>query len=285
LRRGGATFRRQLQEAKEQNEDDAEDNLEGSDAAPEAEDSVDEKDKDEDSLVPSNIPVESEEGVLCLKHALTNILLAYAVGNRSATTEQFEEAAAALKRKYRSVLNIAADQFGNRDGYEIDVPEEYLRLRLPCCHVHSVSGEVGDGEEVIGCIVHEAARAHFVCMRPVGADGWQRDDSVGSQTSSVPRHEALAVGPSRYFLLHSRHDCDYLLSAPVDDADTVAMPSVEGDDEDVIPLKFLAQHHADRQARSNVSRGQATKGGQQWDRRPRWDSCPGCSTERSFGQS
>ena len=68
-------------------------------------------------------------------HSLNNILLAFAGGSHKATEKTFDEAAKALNEKLRSVENVPPEEFKNREGYAIEVAEQYLHTALPCCRL------------------------------------------------------------------------------------------------------------------------------------------------------
>jgi hypothetical protein len=153
IRKGDHIFRRQLQDENEKHPDDAVNGPEGS-AAEDSNDGDDSAASEEDSadgaLVPSHFPVEFQDGVLCLKHSLNNVLYAYAGGAKIATTEQFGQAAADLNAHLGQVENVPPERFGDRSGYMIDVASQFLTTHLPRCRIqHSESIEVGDGEDIL----------------------------------------------------------------------------------------------------------------------------------------
>jgi len=225
ISRNGNVFRRQVQDAEEQHPTDAVavEELAGSDAEESGAAVSEDGEDSEESAEPlalgwgaSNIPVEMQDGVQCLKHSLNNILYAYGGGDSIASSAMFEEAARALNAKLRDVEHIPPEEFAGREGYAIEVAEEYLQVALPCCRLqHSVSPEVGDGESILGAVVHEAARGHFVCCRPRHSGEWEKVDSVGRQVETISRELALSMVPNSYFLYHQNHDCDHLLDEPV----------------------------------------------------------------------
>ena len=115
---------------------DAEDSAEEDEASSEEAASGDEERRAElPPPVVTNIPLELQEGVQCLKHALNNVLLAWGGGNITASEEHFEEAAASLNEHLLRVEHIPAEAFGNREGYLVEVAERFLASRLPCCRI------------------------------------------------------------------------------------------------------------------------------------------------------
>ena len=69
------------------------------------------------------------------------------------------------------------------------------------------SGEVDDREAILGVIVAQSSRKHFIARRRVpGSIGqWQVVDSIGPKVYTISEEDALIVGRNTYYVLHGQH--------------------------------------------------------------------------------
>ena len=159
----------------------------------------------------SAAPFERQVGALCLMHSLNNILYA-CCSQKVATPQTFHAAASELSTEERNIVNSPA-QYANDRGILVCVANRWLETHIPCCRVqHSLSGEVGDGERVIGALVQPRGSGHFVCHRkPYDLRRWHRVDSQSSRPVPLTDADALAPHDLRYFVLHQSHECTSLV--------------------------------------------------------------------------
>ena len=80
------------------------------------------------------------------------------------------------------------------------------------------SGEVDDREAILGVIVAQSSRKHFIARRRVpGSIGqWQVVDSIGPKVHTIGEEDALTVGREIYYVLHGQHG-DCVLIPPQED--------------------------------------------------------------------
>ena len=104
-----------MQDAEEQHPDDAVVDLEGSDAGLTDEaDSEDDAEPIADLFQYSNMPVDGQQGVICLKRALNNILYVYAGCNSAASPATFDAAARTLNQRLLEVEEVPPEQYADK---------------------------------------------------------------------------------------------------------------------------------------------------------------------------
>ena len=165
-------------------------------------------------------------------HSLNNVLYA-CCANVVATPASFHSAANDLTTRERNIHDSPV-QYSNDRGFLIEVANKWLQNNMPCCRLqHSMSGEVGDGERVIGALVQPRDSGHFVCHRkPYDLRRWQRVDSLSARPILLPEDAALALSQLCYYVLHQKHDCTSI----VDDRVSVGTVAAEAPEPASVPV-------------------------------------------------
>ena len=170
----------------------------------------------EDSPGAEPQPVEKQEEMKCLLHALNNILIGSKCSRR-ATSAEFEVAADMLTAANAALLQDSGA--GKRHGcdggkWTIEVAQQWLDACMPCCRIMHSKGAVGDAEVVLGVIA--GGGCHFACYHrcAVGAR-WELADSLREAPTLTTAKVALKKLDGHGWVLHMVHKCKNFLPPDV----------------------------------------------------------------------